>query len=68
MKCPLLQPRKRIDQGGTTHETGDCLKADCAWWLDDVSLCAIKDIALEHRYTEQRLADVHDILPAGEGA
>jgi len=34
------------------------LKSDCAWWLDDVSLCAIKAIALELRSTQLRLADI----------
>ena len=36
----------------------DCLDAECAWWLDDIKMCAVRDLALELRYTQQRLQDM----------
>ena len=52
MKCPLSGE--------------ECLKEECAWWLPDVSMCAMKDIALELLHTQLRLADIID-KSKGEG-
>lgn len=47
MKCPLTIIA--FAKGETVVRSGlmDCLKADCAWWLEDISMCAIRDLALE---------------------
>jgi len=63
MKCPLLRTPLDIDGKIFPLVPADCLKGECAWWLQDVSLCAMKDIALELRYTQQRLADMADKMP-----
>ena len=60
MKCPLFVIRDRRVQLGEETEYGDCLKEECAWWLQDVSMCAMKDIALELLHTQLRLADIID--------
>jgi len=52
MKCPLFPQ--------------ECLKEECAWWLEDIQMCAIRDLALEFRYTQLRLADIRDNLSIAE--
>lgn len=37
---------------------GACLKEECAWWLEDIKMCSIRDLALELRYTQLRLQDI----------
>ncbi len=63
MKCPLRTKVEGVKEHIEEYSFGDCIKADCTWWLDDVSLCAIKDLALELRYTQLRLADMSDKMP-----
>ena len=58
MKCPLLQRYLIEGENEALEVFDDCLKADCAWWEQDLNLCAIKEIALELRYTQLRLADI----------
>ena len=67
MKCPLMKRFFQSETGKWHTEIMDCGKEECAWWLEDVNLCAIKDLALELRYTQLRLADMNDKMsPARE--
>ncbi len=60
MKCPLFAIATQVIEPQSDVPINDCLREDCAWWLEeeDGSLCAIKAIALELRYTHLRLADI----------
>jgi len=47
MKCPL---QSDYTSGGSMRGNNkmiSCIKEDCAWWLEDIQMYAIKDIALE---------------------
>jgi len=63
MKCPILSGITFTKEEGVYHHEVDCLQEECPVWLEDVSLCGIKDIALELRYIQQRLADMADKMP-----
>ena len=66
MKCPLFHRPKLDEPGLITYETSDCLKEDCAWWIADINMCAIRDLALELRYTQFRLQDMANKMPHEE--
>ncbi len=46
MKCPLLMLAQRAHDGSHTIPIADCVKADCAWWVETQATCAIKQLAL----------------------
>ena len=58
MKCPL----RLIASCSLPESEGsldpECQEEYCAWWLDDIRICAIKDLALELRHTQFRLQDI----------
>ena len=58
MKCPLLLLGYLMGYKTEPRTKAECLKEQCAWWEQDLNLCAIKEIALELRYTQQRIADI----------
>lgn len=65
MKCPLRSTSVvKIDER-LSPVMGDCLQEECAWWEDDLRICAIKEIALELRYAQQRLGDINDKMRRG---
>jgi len=66
MKCPLfaIASKEQERRGFLTHI--DCIKEECAWWRDDIQMCAIKDLSLELGYTQMRLADIQDTMPHEE--
>lgn len=45
MKCPLDFPVRVRTAEGDELRGGDCLQAECAWWLGDDKLCAITALA-----------------------
>ena len=63
MKCPLIVAGYKERMLSSKDTASDCLKADCAWWLEDISMCALRDLALELRYTQQRLQDIAKAIP-----
>jgi len=66
MKCPLLLAGYNAQPSIDLTAPIDCLKEECAWWLQDVNLCAIKDIALELRILQLRVANIPGIEPKKE--
>ncbi len=58
MICPLLELGAFYDKDAPREDATECLGKNCAWWLPDIQMCAIKDLALESRYIQQRLADL----------
>ena len=58
MKCPLLTDKNYGAQLERTMQSGDCIKEECAWYLMDIGMCAMRDLALELRYTQLRVADI----------
>lgn len=66
MKCPLFTIGRTDVQLGVESDYGECLKEECAWWEQDLNLCAIKELALELRYTQLRLADMVEKMPPAE--
>lgn len=49
MKCPMRKMVQQIELGRTIEEPMDCLKEECAWWVDGEGGCVItfieKDLA-----------------------
>lgn len=66
MKCPLLAHKTYIEDDWPMQVYEECLKEECAWWRDDIQMCAIKDLSLELGYTQHRLADIADKMPHEE--
>lgn len=63
MKCPISPWGLRSSTPPVRESFKDCLKEECAWWEQDLNLCAIKELALELRYTQLRLADMEKKMP-----
>ncbi len=63
MKCPLLNPEKSTNKYGVAINTGDCLKADCAWWEMGVERCAVLDLAHAMDGLKTVLEEICDSLP-----
>jgi len=66
MKCPLLYGFWIARQREELPELSDCLKEECAWWLEDVNMCSIRELALELRYTQMRLQEITFKMPHEE--
>lgn len=58
MKCPIFEVAWLIKDTEAAYRQRDCLLEECAWWLEDVNLCALKELALEARYAQFRLQDM----------
>lgn len=58
MKCPLREQGKHPEGGDTPHAFADCLKADCAWWDDTLTLCSVRVIS---QYTIGLMINLHNI-------
>jgi len=58
MKCPLFFRPKADRQEALSRGFDDCLKGECAWWLADIGMCSIRELALETRYTQCHLQDI----------
>lgn len=58
MKCPLFTAAEISHEPEFKPAANDCLKEECAWWLVDVNLCAMKELALEIRYAQFRLQEL----------
>lgn len=63
MKCPLSTSIDYEEEGNPKFHTDDCLREECAWWLEDISMCSIRELALETRYTQFRLQDISTKMP-----
>ncbi len=46
MKCPLLTDKNYGAQLERHMATGDCLQADCAWWVIGIERCSILGVGL----------------------
>ncbi|MBA7559822.1 hypothetical protein ES708_01438 [subsurface metagenome] len=67
MKCPLFCIGDRRVQLGEETEYGDCLKEECAWWVETQDRCAVKDIALSLDYVATDMTQILEkLLPARE--
>lgn len=58
MKCPILPAESWSAENPSSMAPADCLREECAWWEQVLKLCAIKELALELRYAQQRIADI----------
>ena len=65
MKCPRTFQIEITDYDQIRLAGAECIKEECAWWRDDIQMCAIKDLSLELGYTQLRLADIADKMPHG---
>ena len=41
MKCPLLELGRLANVEELVDQAGDCVRGDCAWWIDDPEECSI---------------------------
>ena len=44
MKCPLRYERRFDEDGDIIQSQADCLKEECAWWVDKDNECALRCI------------------------
>lgn len=63
MKCPLLIAAAITHDEKIEDSAVECGKKECAWWRDDIQMCAIKDLSLELGYTQHRLATIVEKMP-----
>ena len=61
--CPIVSGPIPGEPLGLGHVEIHCTQTQCAWWLEDVSMCAVKDIALELQHLQHRLADMAEKMP-----
>lgn len=65
MLCPLLAiTDHRVGREGWPQGC-DCIQAECAWWLEDLNICAIRDLAWETMHTQLRLSDLQERFKRG---
>ena len=50
MKCPLLSISITREDRIQGYQELDCLKEECAWWVDTEKECSITILALEASY------------------
>ena len=63
MKCPMFDTGK-VKHGSFYGEGGrECTREECAWWLEDIQMCSVRELALETRYTQFRLQDMLAKMP-----
>ena len=62
-KCPVLSGPIPGGPLGLGHVEVKCIEKQCAWWLEDLTMCAVKDIALELQHLQHRLGDIADRMP-----
>ena len=60
MKCPIFFADRWTDESGTTHETGDCLKADCEWWSATSQQCRVCSISGELYSLVEVMEEIRD--------
>lgn len=65
MKCPRTFVLVEVFEGCWELKSSDCIKEECAWWLEDIQMCSIRDEALETRYIQLRLQDKVGKIPTG---
>ena len=66
MKCPLLYI-EYVKEGGEMGITPtECLKEDCAWWVENVDRCAIRGISLELSFLLQLVTNIAKKVPHEE--
>jgi len=58
MKCPKTFHAESVVGNQEQWVWEDCLKEECAWWLDETQMCSIRETALELRYIQFRLQDM----------
>ncbi len=52
MKCPLLTDKNYGAQLERHMATGDCIQAECAWWIDSLALCTMAAISYHLKMIE----------------
>ena len=66
MKCPLWMMGSTSAKLPDREDLGDCLKEECAWWIADIQMCSVRDIALELQHAQHRLQDMAVKMPHEE--
>jgi len=63
MKCPILSaPTART--AFTEHFADiDCLEEECAWWMPELSLCAVNQFAHHVWLMEGSIAEIREKMP-----
>lgn len=58
MKCPLLTLGALNLYGNTDGKTPNCLKEECAWWVDELNQCSMPIMAIQIGYVRLELAAI----------
>jgi len=63
MKCPLSKSIIRVGDEASIGTMVECLKEECAWWVETQGRCAIKDVALSLDYISTDLTHILESMP-----
>jgi len=66
MKCPLLAVMYRAEIPKLTLSLIECLKEECAWWLDEMDRCALPEIAVATGAIAEHLSVIREYGPGNE--
>lgn len=58
MKCPIRYEAEFDLEGDTVKVQANCLTSDCAWWIQDINMCSVRDIAIELGTLQHRVAEL----------
>ncbi len=66
MKCPLMLMDWRSKPEEKSFLPKDCLKEECAWWVEPQGRCAIEDIALSLGFISTDITRMLEKMPHEE--
>ena len=66
MKCPLLMLAQRAHGGSHTLPLTNCLKEECAWWVEASQSCAMEAIPRIIAYLGSELKTIKEKMPHQE--
>ena len=66
MKCPLREVGVHDEEGKFYYESADCLKEECAWWIEGDQCCAVTNLARDGYLLLLELKDIKEKMPQDE--
>jgi len=58
MKCPLIAVAIVRELGEPLGDEADCLKEECAWWVQDSGMCALTTLAIVSQWTSKHTENI----------
>lgn len=64
MKCPLFVMAGLINYKRVTQGDMDCIQGECAWWDEEFNHCALRTLARQVTFIDDRLNSISQKMPA----